>query len=189
MLQNIIVVENCFEDPDEIVNFAKSQRLYSREEYPNGVPYWPGKRSLQISKLNNEMHEKIVNNVIDKCLEKTFEESLQNDGYQEKNKIHYNYDCKSFVHLMTESDINTIHKDEESLYAGVIYLNKNPKEDCGTNFYSSNNKIFKTVKNKFNRLLIYNSYILHRPVSGFGNDIKDGRLTLVFYFKRISFSD
>jgi len=189
MLQNIIVVENCFEDSDEIVNFVKSQRLYSKEEYPNGNSYWHGKRSLQISKLNNEMHEKIINNVIDKCLEKTFEESFQNYGYQEKNKIHYNYECKSFIHLMTEGEIGGIHKDEECLYAGIIYLNKNPKEDCGTNFYSSNNKIFKTVKNKFNRLVLYNSNILHQAVSGFGNDMKDGRLTLVFYFKKISFSD
>ena len=49
-------------------------------------------------------------------------------------------------------------------------------EQC--NYYSSHSIV---VKNKFNRMVIFDSHLLHRAQSFFGKDINDSRLTIVSF--------
>ena len=45
----------------------------------------------------------------------------------------------------------------------------------------------KIVENKYNRLLLYRSDLMHSSQSAFGNSIEDGRLTLTFTYNILAF--
>ena len=64
-------------------------------------------------------------------------------------------------------------------YGGVVYLNPKPPKDTGTTLYMPKKK---KLKNKYNRLVIYNSLIKHEPTEHFGTNINNSRLVLTIFY-------
>jgi hypothetical protein len=73
------------------------------------------------------------------------------------------------------------HQDSGCLFAGVIYLTKNPEPESGTLLRLNDKEI--VAENVFNRLVLYRSTIVHRPQKCFGDSIENCRLVIPMFFK------
>lgn len=87
--------------------------------------------------------------------------------------------------LCLENDDTWIHKDETD-WAGILYLTPDAPVESGTGIYRKQNdswELITSIGNIYNRLALYNGRLYHRSiVPGFGNCIRTGRLTQVFFF-------
>lgn len=183
MFSDIMCIDDILDNPDEIVEIAKRQKYYSCEENPtlsSGITY-SGKRTLQLSYLDENLHKKITNVIINKAF--TFKASVRDDC----NII---VKCQSvcLFHYITEYDIPNDkwpHKDT-TLFSGVIYLNKHFKD----RFNNHGTKIIKdkecNFEYKYNRMVLYRGDYMHSANFGFGKNIDDSRLTLNFFINDLS---
>lgn len=183
MFIDFIEIENVLDNPDEIVEFAKKQNYLTKEEYNSHTKtFWRGSRTKAISILDDTLAHHIDNQIFTKCINKLYSDS--------SNRISYSFSSKisSFFHILTEKEIydsSWIHKDRECIWAGVIYLNKNPKPDSGTVVYRNGEKII--VDNQYNKLVMYTPTYEHASQGGFGTNIDDGRLTITFFVNDFEF--
>ena len=169
MLQDIIVIDDFFKDPDNIVEFANKQ-AFEENDFEKTGSYWRGLRTEELHDLNiektNEITKEFFNNI--------FYNKFNNF---KKYSFHYSWKASFYFHRLSDIskfEYKWIHHDPV-IYAAVVYLNKNPPEDTGTLIIKKNEKI--PIENKYNRLVLYNSDYLHSPMSGFGEG-KNSRLTL-----------
>lgn len=180
MSEKIYYVDNFLSDPNWWVNYCKSLDYYSNENKPidgiklsddqSGKPigYWRGFRSANLS--NHHTSSVVKKALIDV---KEFDISVEDVDVMfytsyTPGSIEY-YD--SWWHKDVHNSLGGI--------AGVVYLNPNPNPTCGTLFDVDNKVVL--VENVFNRLLLYDASITHRPACVFGDTIDQCRLTLVFY--------
>ena len=200
-----ICVDDFFEDPEKIRNFALSQDFnYS----PEGE--YPGMRTEPLHKINPEL--------FDYFTKKLFS-IFYNFKIEKVNWIVSAYFQLIESHNDQQLDQGWIHLDDRSLFAGIIYLNKFSNPLAGTSLFDLNdNEIFdsdqttkhkfyknelsdtelyidlleknnkkfeKTVefKNKFNRLVAFDGSTFHKRDS-FSNK-HEPRLTLVFFTHEI----
>ena len=183
MLTDFIIVDDVFDNPDEIVEFAKRQKYYSKEEHKYGEKsYFAGLRSDALNEIDEELYHNINNQIFTKCIEKHYP--------KEFNKIVYGFgfQTSTFFHILYENDQLTPkwwHKDSNCIWAGVIYLNKNPSPNSGTLVNRNNKEI--VVENSYNKLVIYSPTYEHTSQGGFGTNIDDGRLTLTFFVNAFQF--
>lgn len=183
---NIIVVDDFYENPLEVREFALQQEYLTNN-------YYPGKRTKSFSNL-------IIKNKIQNIIENT------------KGKITnfplYDHDNGSFQYA-TSKDKTWIHSDDiDTNMAGVLYLTPNAPVSSGTTIYrlkqngicnSEEQKLFDinitqyntdyskweavdTIGNIFNRLILFNSTQFHCSTNYFGTDINNGRLFQIFFF-------
>jgi hypothetical protein len=183
---NLIVIDNFYENPMEIRNFALTQEF-------NPAEYYPGIRTKSFANIN-------------------IKNKIQNIIYPFGGKITdfnlYQGDNGSFQ-LATSYDRSWIHSDSnDTNWAGIIYLTPDAPLNSGTSFYkyvtgitdSNEKKITNTnlgdysrdsskwqlvdkVGNIFNRLVLFNSTKYHSSNDYFGTNLYDGRLFQVFFFK------
>lgn len=197
----VILVDNFFDDPDAIRNYALSL------EFKKTEGSYPGLRTNLLDTINpvffNELSLKIF--------------SLLFDFQTQRVGGH----LQACFQIITEDyEEGWVHSDlNDWALAGIIYLNPNAPLTGGTSlyklkdgnehpktndykdkFYSKenidindyrkhrnehNNHYEKTleISNVYNRLVMYNTDRLHRGDIFFGNDFQTGRLTLVFFAK------
>jgi len=182
---NLIVVDNFYENPYEVRNFALSQEF-------NEDNYYPGKRTKSFANIEIKQ---IFENILGKNSGKII------DFFENTNNCSFQY-C-------TESDVTWVHSDNHSNWAGVLYLTPNAPLKSGTNFYKSkehniynsieqknfdininkqngydinNWELITSVGNIFNRLVLFNSKQYHASSEYFGNNINNSRLFQVFFF-------
>lgn len=175
-LNDYIIIDDFFDDPNSIIEKAKSLKFYNLNEHPtdnnNGL-IWIGKRTEYLHNVDLNFINEINNTKFNKILK--------------QSDIEYMYQMSGCFHLTTKNDgefnNNWIHKDR-ALYAGVVFLNKNPKKNSGTILFNGDKEII--LDNIFNRFVMYKSWIPHAPQNFFGNDINDGRLTYVFFINSIT---
>jgi hypothetical protein len=194
MFKDLLVIDNILNSPDKLVKLSRkiiydenkiNQNIIetnipisNNRTFGSGERHWCGFRSDFLYNLNVEL----FNDTFDEIFSKIFSHyKFSAFNYYVDAHLHFLPECcvcsdKNF-HRDT-SDINNV------IMAGVIYLNENPGSDSGT-ILMINEKENHIVENKFNRLVIYNSHILHRPQNGFGSKIDDCRLTLTFFVKKI----
>ncbi len=125
MTYPITIIDNFFEDPDKIVNLAKTFDYYPS----NGD--WPGVRTDQLHLVDN----RLFNYIGEKIYLLFYEESpvqwsmitsfqkikpFSEDQYDRRNK-------------------GWVHQDIDILFAGIVYLNKDPEPDTGTSIYTTKN--------------------------------------------------
>jgi hypothetical protein len=186
MLNDIIEVYNVFKNPDEVVRLSKQQKYYSLEEYKkltNQEIEFRGKRTLPLSKIDKDLHKKVSNSIIINLLR----ESLKNN-----TEISYTFlvDIKCHFHYMTEEDVfddSWWHTDGGGIImAGLVYLNKNPKQNSGTMLKKDGQEIH--FKNEFNKGIMYWPTYEHSPEisAGFGKNINTGRLSILFYIEDLT---
>jgi hypothetical protein len=98
-----------------------------------------------------------------------------------KIKFRRDRDCFRFQ-LCLKNDSTWIHKDGVE-WAGVLFLTPNAPINSGTGIYNEDKKLVTMIGNVYNRLVLYRGTLYHRSmIPGFGDCVKSGRLTQVFFF-------
>jgi hypothetical protein len=184
MFNDIVIIENVFNDPDSIVEFAKCQTFYDREKHPTeSTSKWSGSRTLNIGELNAEVFNQCISQVVTKSIEKSF-------GTISPYKIDASWNSNIFFHQLTDKNVyedSWIHTDDShQVYAGIVYLRRNPQVNSGTVIFINNRPV--EIQNVFNRLVLYRSDYVHTAKSGFGQTLEDSRLTMNLFFKQLTIS-
>ena len=183
MISTYYVKDDFLDDPHLIKDKSKLHKFYNKNNSPHNINAFPGERSdfffnldplLQgyifhkVTKIYREIFDIDVKNIVKDthqfCFSKLIESSI----------------CQKHIDGVAKEDRDTA----DVLIAGVVYLNEQPEKDAGTALYIDNKEV--KIDNVFNRLIVYDSDIVHKPIKGFGKTYDDDcRLTLnIFsYFK------
>jgi len=188
---NLMILDNFYENPDEVRNFALQQEFIITGNFP-------GKRTLRAFGIN-KMYEKIQSyfKQFDYKIIDFFDKDIENRGNCAFTISTSNDKAKTWIHI--DSGIN-----DENTYnmAGVLFLTPNPPSNSGTVFYEfDNNSEYKkdlsydkytyditkwkkidTIGNVYNRLILFNAERYHSINNLFGTDKYNGRLTQNFFF-------
>lgn len=184
--KRLFVVDNFYEDPLAVRNYALSQYFFDDEGYL-------GMRTRKQFFFDGvkERFEKIINKKIT-----SWEEENMNGRFQT---------CKAGTPLV-------YHCDQQK-WAAMVYLTPDAPVECGTSFYRHkgtkkyhnsqfynnnsdlttvfNQKTFldktpyemvDTVGNMFNRLVIFDGGLIHAASEYFGWDIPSSRLFHMYFF-------
>jgi Family of unknown function (DUF6445) len=161
-----IVVDNFFEDPNSIRNYAMKLQYKFANLDNDG---WLGYRCFTIDQnLTKKITEKI-------------HQLIPTSSYIDTFNYYFHYSLKK---TKQTSPYNfheyKIHCDSCD-FAGLVYLYPNPPEKMGTSFYTDKKKYFSSVENKYNRLIYYPGTMWHGPTDLFGDMKENARLTLTFF--------
>ena len=181
---SLIVIDNFYENPMEVRNFALKQEY--RED-----SHYPGKRSKSYAcQEHKEQFQKILEPLVGKIKDFPFD--------SDNGKFQYS----------TSNDHSWVHYDNDDIeYAAIIFLTPDAPVESGTGFYqfidgtmnASESKFMKSdfgkyskdmtkwklvdkVGNVFNRIVIFDSSRYHTGIDFFGSDIYDSRLYQLFFF-------
>lgn len=197
-----LIVDNFFNDPNSIANYAKELEFFYPEE-----KNFPGRRTSCLSQINNELFLMICGNIL-KCYlpGASFKYTAQcrfqliennyNEGWVHRDPCV----LTSIIYLTPESNLNSgtslykpkkewysaINSDEKSSFFEKVFENPNymMNEDEKKSLMQNNDLFEETlnVKSVFNRMVSFESKIFHRA-----NDYKsvDPRLTLIVFFREI----
>jgi hypothetical protein len=183
LVPEILVVDNFYEDPDATRQLALSQDFRPDLRYHKG--YRTDKQFL--AEGTKQVFESLLGRKITRWSE-------------------YNYN--GIFQYCTAEDPLVYHSDMQS-YAAAIYLTPDAPIETGTSFFRSKangarqshvddanyNETFKggfydktqfemvdTVGNVYNRLVIWNSKLIHSAAGYFGTDKGNSRLFHLFFF-------
>ena len=196
-LKDIIVIDNVFDNPDEVVSLATSLEYYDKDNHPvlknldeDKKISWPGLRSESLHFLNNNLFNQYNKIIINKMIQYSYgkKDNIVKIKYDFMGQLFFHYTPSKYSKDNWEisDDLtkdNWFHKDENMYYAGVIYLHKNPPKNTGTILKKDNKEI--VIDNMYNRMVIYDANILHAPQDSFGENVYDSRLTLTIFFKKL----
>ncbi len=178
---SFIVIDNFYQNPDSVRNFALSLTYNEHKEYHKG------KRTDNCYRFNGIKEE--------------FERIL---GVKIKNWD--NYGTNGCFQICVAGDQIVYHNDSQQ-YAGVLFLTPDAPPNTGTSFYRSKHTktmkptadntsiIFKngfldstefemvdTVGNVYNRIVLFDSKMIHAASCYFGTNLQNGRLFQLFFF-------
>jgi len=201
-----ICIDNFYDNPDEIRNFALSL------DYSWKAGNFPGKRTVPLEHISSYFYEQFCKRLF------SIFYNFSLDDLEVSVNTHFQ---KIYPYSKDENDplnFGWFHHDGgEQIAAGVIYLSPNPNPNAGTVFaeqispvncflplrdklYKDNdisqvdvqeyresllnhNNCFKTnieIKNVYNRMIFYNSNVPHRENNFFCFE-NEPRLTQVFF--------
>ena len=185
LLKDYLIIDNVLTNPKQAINLAKQSEFFCKTPFNDTnlklancgnrpLGDWAGCRSKPLHIIYPDFFQETFNHI--------FELFFPNRQFR--------YIIESFFHLIGDdvknqsSPIQWWHKDHlDCFYAGVIFLNENPKQQSGTMLKLNDEEII--IENCFNRLALYKSDILHRPQDSSGSNLEDARLTLVFFVKEL----
>jgi len=159
-----IVVDNFFENVDEVINLSKKLKYYPAPDNEN----WPGLRTKSL----HSTHYNFFNKVILKVL----------NYYYPNSEVIYNNSHVAFSKLKYGDKGKTrFHQDNVKL-AAVIYLSDGDMASGTTIFHTKKDKQI-IVGNKFNTMVAYSGEKYHGYTSL--RLVKKERLTLNVFIKDI----
>ena len=190
---NTLIVDNFFDNPDEIRKIALS-RYYRYGGKSNGG--WKGERTFPFQNMGN----------ICKCCQQEISSEFQTEQnllVKESDKIfdicvkHFDVNRQdititSYFHITTKDTEDCLpyfsqdkfHSDS-CVLAGVAYLTPNAPPNAGTSiFYAEKNKMVN-LENKYNRLVAYEAHRIHALSDTFGTTKENGRLTFTYFIHHI----
>ena len=189
MRTNLIIVDDFYNNVDEVRKYALSQNFHATGNYP-GV-----RTGALINDSTREKIQKIVEPHGGKITD-WFESDEYTGAFQMTTALE-----RSWVH---SDNVNKNYVIEENRWGGVLYLTPDAPLEAGTSFYRSklNNSIYNhdndelnqysqdmtkwevanEVKNIYNRLILFRGDQWHSSSTYFGHDDETGRLTQVFFF-------
>jgi len=184
MFDNITIKTEIFNDPFRILEIAKKQVFFEKNEHPeiSHLKYnnYKGHRTKQLSKILSSSDFDLIHSQI-------FSKFISSESFNYK----FNFDCgfDSYFHYLTENDVyndSWIHIDgADTIFAGVIYLSESADSSFGTKIFLGDD--VKYIDSKFNSGVLYNSILKHSPCKdGFGKSVNDARLTLTFFVKKLN---
>jgi len=179
MKTNMIVVDEFYNNPNDVRAFALSQEF-------DVTGNWPGTRTKTfINESTKETIQKILQDVSGNVTD-----WQANDGY-----------TGSFQ-LTTSMDRSWIHADSYNTWAGVLYLTPDAPLSGGTGIFRYKKtgsmmedgtdlsgvtqdmtkwELVDRVGNVYNRLVLYRGNNYHMSLDYFGKDKEDGRLFQLFF--------
>lgn len=204
-----LCIDNFYDDPYSVVEYAKTLKYYGHRGN------YPGERSDSIHELNPDLFNLTCMRLLSLFY------NFDNESLEWNISMYFQ---RIYPYSENENDLlNTgwCHLDDESVFAGVIYLNEftninagtvlaKPKDYClGDDYdYSFRNDLysgknidlssyreeikkhndkFETTlefKNVFNRAILYDGSYLHRA-KNFYIDGSNPRLTIVFFVNKL----
>lgn len=204
-LYPVTVLENFYENPDEVRRFALSQKYQTREQLTEAKYVFPGARSKDLSTINKPLFEKVSNKIISLFHQSEFERM----GWSI---------ATSFQHVTDEYGEGVIHTDQNTVFAAVLYLTPDAPLNSGTSLFRPNQqfdqekyewclkendrrfiegrKVMDTtyhamfdeivrINNVYNTLVLYEGRHFHAANKFFGKTLKDSRLAQVFFVSKI----
>jgi hypothetical protein len=182
MLASFIEIKNVFDNPEEVATLAKQQTYVERQNHYHGSnnnSYFDGVRCSSLTDIDSKMYFKIMNEIFLKCMQHRLVNDLS------KVKFVFGFNASAYFHIMRDKDLykdEWLHKDEGCIAAGLVYLNPNPEPNTGTILYKDGKDKQPTIiDNEYNKLVLYDNSYWHAPQGGFGSDVNDSRLSLVFF--------
>jgi hypothetical protein len=175
---NLIIIDDFYNDPDSVRNFALQQEFCVRGNYP-------GVRTKSF--FTDDVKEAIEHYM---QFAGKITDSFNHDGYT------------GAFQIATAMDRTWIHADHHNMWAGVCYLTPDAPHTGGTGLFrhkatgeyrktgEENHEAYDYTKwdlvdrigNKYNRLVIYRGDLFHASLDYFGNDLQNGRLFQTFFF-------
>lgn len=179
-IPSYIVVDNFYTNPDKVREFALTQ------QFQENIKYYKGKRTAAFRFQGlKERFEQILNHTI-------------------INWEVYGTNC-CFQYCV--KDDKTVYHIDQQQYAGVLFLTPDAPVTAGTQILRSNATkkttvtneesavVFKngyydssafelvdTIGNVYNRLVIFNSRMIHAAPTYFGDSLQNSRLFQLFFF-------
>lgn len=191
MNPNLVVIDNFFENPDEVRNFGLRLPF-------DFIAHYPGMRTRGLPEDKSLELKLKFESLLGKKISRW-------DTFDGDNKKHMN----TCFQLCLKDDTTWVHHDYTS-WAAIVYLTPDADPDSGTGLFNHketkvsawikddptteyNNtpdmydlskwELSVEVKNKYNRMIMYKANQYHRSmIPGFGNNYVSGRLTQVFFF-------
>ena len=159
--------ENFFSNPYLIRLKALSKKYYTKLDHPTQeiIYDFPGKRSDSFAHIDKKLDEFFIKKVL---------RLLKIEGFV---KVH----VRSAFSFTTKDTPIPLHRDlhrgdANKTYAGVLYLNPNIKPEEGTSVEG------RLMPAKFNRLVLYDGSLEHKPAMTFGTHRFNSRLVLSTFF-------
>ena len=139
-LYPVTVIENFYERPDAIRKFALAQNFTYCKEVPNIEYVYPGCRTKDLSLLNKDLFDKICTKLV------SVFHNAENDHMRWLITT-------SFQSVAEEYMQGVIHTDNNTVFAGVLYLTPDAPLDSGTSLFKPNKTFDET---KYQQALIDN---------------------------------
>ena len=168
-----IIVDNFFEEPLKVVDFAKTLEYNPRTQ----EQYWEGIRTQDLSTIDNDFYRYVCEKIV---------YSYYNQLFQ------YKIDATCYFHKLSERDYedpqwinDKVHKDE-TVTSSIVYLTPNAPMTSGTQIYRkiSDQYIPDLIfHNKFNRMVMFPGPLPHSAMDLIGGD--EERLTMLFFIHKI----
>jgi hypothetical protein len=182
-MKNYITIDNFFNDPKELKNWALKQKFFTIKNHPwkETLGKFPGFRTDYINNIDMDKFNYIMINLLKACeifYEKSFEEFT--------SWVSFSYTLDDIKtpdwHTDETFSLSELSKFEKKL-SGILYLNENVKKEYGTLIMDNNKETL--IENHFNRLVLYPSDKLHSVAKSFGKNKKNARLvlTVLIYLK------
>lgn len=175
----VIIIDNFYDNPDKIREFALSQKFETKGNYP-GLRTVPFATEDDKKKLESILQRNIT----------YWPQDNYNGSFQ----------------IVTKNDRSWIHRDNTD-YSMLVFLTPNPPPQSGTILYkhkptglekSSNEEeerllsqdtynenqweIVDRIGNKYNRAIVFHGKLSHMSDRYFGEDKETGRLFQTFFF-------
>jgi hypothetical protein len=200
MKQNIIIVDDFYTNPEEVRNTALSQDYPEPEsEYT-----YPGRNSTG-SYYNDEVHsrfEKLVNHKLNPADKNGyFRISLETDKHKQDIHVDPSWEWGAVIYLSKPEDC--MDEGGTSFWRhNTLKMEMCPKDDHEAQFYG-----FPTYKEawwttvygdgqdrskwtryflcpmRYNRLVLFRTYLWHSHNFNFGTNLENGRLVQLFFFQ------
>jgi hypothetical protein len=173
-MKSHIIINNFFNNPKDVKNFALKQKFYTKENHPHKkiLGEFPGYRTDFINNLNKKVYEKIRN-----ILLSALQIYLEDTDIKIDFLISFSYTSDE-VKMPMWCQNDKKEKKYKTKVAGVVYLNEETDVNSGT-MIIVNNKGYN-CSNEYNKLFMYNTDIMHSAAGSFGKHKFDSRLVLTF---------
>lgn len=193
----LIVVDNFYENPDKVRDFALRQEFKADERYHKGnrtqKSYIPSWAKDEFSRLLNKQVSAFVGatGVFQYCVA--------------KDNVVYHYDTQEYaamVYLTPNAPLQTGTQTFRSKLTGLytaatdadvdrLGMSKqeiDKKSFNGNNFYDRHNmELVDSVANVYNRCVIFNARALHAATSYFGDTKENSRLFHLYFFNCVNY--
>jgi hypothetical protein len=200
---SVLIIDNFLEYPSVVREWAINQKFYDAKEFTqmyNRHTDWPGKRTQHVVDLDKMYADAVLNRIAtlsnrhfgisNISIKSYFQVTTKEDGdswvHQDNDVtlaailyLNPNAPVTSGTSLYRCKNINAwesyMHTPEG--YNTLKTINRLDNKDLYENLF----EVTDTIGNVFNRLVFYPGNMFHKSNDYFGTDIRDGRLTQIFF--------
>jgi len=200
----VTIIEDFYENPDEIRKFALKQKFSYCHELKNIDYVYPGCRTKELFELDRNLYEKVCKKLV------SVFHNTQHDNMRWAIST-------SFQVVEAKFERGVLHQDPNTIFAGVIYLTPDAPIAAGTSLFKPNKSYSEKkyqaalklndenfranlpvstdyhsmfdetvrVNNIYNTLIIFNAQTYHAANDFFGDSLENGRMAQVFFINKI----
>lgn len=170
----MIVINNFFNDVDDIRKIALSAKYYTKDNHPGDIAKFPGHRTDYLNEWNNDLYNRIAKTELE-LVKKIEDLSLFTEYW---TKISFSWTDDSIPRI-PHVDFSEGWNGFKKFYGGIIYLTPNPPKNTGTIIWDNDKETI--IDNVYNRYVMYDATKLHAIENSFGNCLESGRLVLTHF--------